>query len=110
MYKVCFVLPGIGRYPVGGYKMTYEYANRLVAVGKIYLHKRIDSVDIQAQVNNVVRIFEDIDLKNSISSNGIESANKYSWEEAMNKFNKVIGYIQLKQLKKGCELDGDKID
>lgn len=49
--------------------------------------------DIQAQVNNVVRIFEDIDLRNSISSNGIESANKYSWKEAMNKFNKVIGYI-----------------
>jgi hypothetical protein len=33
MYKVCFVLPGIGRHPVGGYKMTYEYANRLVAEG-----------------------------------------------------------------------------
>lgn len=33
MYKVCFALPGIGRHPVGGYKMTYEYANRLVTEG-----------------------------------------------------------------------------
>lgn len=28
--KICFVLPGVARQPVGGYKMAYEYANRLV--------------------------------------------------------------------------------
>lgn len=28
--RICFVLPGVARQPVGGYKMAYEYANRLV--------------------------------------------------------------------------------
>lgn len=27
--KICFVLPGFSRTPIGGYKMVYEYANRL---------------------------------------------------------------------------------
>jgi glycosyltransferase involved in cell wall biosynthesis len=27
--EVCFVLPGFSRTPIGGYKMVYEYANRL---------------------------------------------------------------------------------
>lgn len=31
--KVCFVLPGFSRTPIGGYKMVYEYANRLQNVG-----------------------------------------------------------------------------
>ena len=28
--RICFVLPGVARQPVGGYKMAFEYANRLV--------------------------------------------------------------------------------
>lgn len=31
--KICFVLPQILRKPIGGYKMVYEYANRLSAEG-----------------------------------------------------------------------------
>lgn len=31
--KVCFVLPGFSRTPIGGYKMVYEYANRLQQMG-----------------------------------------------------------------------------
>ena len=27
--NITFVLPKVSRYPVGGYKMTFEYANRL---------------------------------------------------------------------------------
>ena len=27
--KICFILPQILRKPVGGYKIVYEYANRL---------------------------------------------------------------------------------
>lgn len=29
MNKICFFLPGISRKPIGGYKVIYEYANRL---------------------------------------------------------------------------------
>lgn len=31
--KVCFVLPKYQRHPIGGYKIVYEYANRLVEKG-----------------------------------------------------------------------------
>lgn len=31
--KISFVLPGVSRVPVGGYKMTFEYANRLCERG-----------------------------------------------------------------------------
>ena len=31
--KISFVLPGFSRVPVGGYKMVFEYANRLVRHG-----------------------------------------------------------------------------
>jgi len=31
--KITFVLPFDGRYPVGGFKVVYEYANRLVEMG-----------------------------------------------------------------------------
>lgn len=31
--KICFVLPKVSRYPVGGYKIVFEYANRLVKKG-----------------------------------------------------------------------------
>ena len=27
--KISFVLPGVSRIPVGGFKMAFEYANRL---------------------------------------------------------------------------------
>ena len=41
--NICFVLPGIAREPVGGYKVVYEYANRLVAenynVSILYLNQ-----------------------------------------------------------------------
>ena len=48
--------------------------------------------DIQAQVNNVVRIFENKELREKISKNGIESVKNFTWIEAMEKFNKAIGY------------------
>lgn len=36
--KLYFVLPKVSRYPVGGYKMVYEYANRLLNKGyEIYI-------------------------------------------------------------------------
>ena len=31
--RICFVLPGFSRTPIGGYKMVYEYANRLCEYG-----------------------------------------------------------------------------
>lgn len=31
--KICFILPGFSRTPIGGYKIVYEYANRLVHIG-----------------------------------------------------------------------------
>lgn len=34
MFKIQFVLPGVSKHPVGGYKMVFEYANRLTATGK----------------------------------------------------------------------------
>lgn len=41
--KICYVLPQMLRKPIGGYKMVYEYANRLVAegheVGILYLNE-----------------------------------------------------------------------
>lgn len=53
--------------------------------------------DIQAQVDNVVRLFEDADLRNKISQNGIKSADEYSWDEAMREFNEAIGVSVLKK-------------
>lgn len=46
--------------------------------------------DIQAQIDNIVRLFEDPDLRNELSKNGIKSAKEHSWDKAMDKFNKVI--------------------
>ena len=34
MLKIQFVLPGVSKRPVGGYKIVFEYANRLTATGK----------------------------------------------------------------------------
>ena len=31
--KICFILPGFTRTPIGGYKIVYEYANRLSTSG-----------------------------------------------------------------------------
>lgn len=31
--KICFVMPGFSRTPIGGYKIIYEYANRLQELG-----------------------------------------------------------------------------
>ena len=28
--SICFVLPGFSRHEIGGYKVVYEYANRLI--------------------------------------------------------------------------------
>lgn len=33
MKNICFFFPGIARGPIGGYKVVYEYANRLVNAG-----------------------------------------------------------------------------
>lgn len=52
--------------------------------------------DVQAQVNNVIQLFENADMRNKISQNGIESVNKYSWNEAMKKFNRAIGFESLR--------------
>lgn len=46
--------------------------------------------EIESQVNNVVRIFEDENLQKKISENGIKDAKKFTWEEAMRKFNEAI--------------------
>lgn len=46
--------------------------------------------DVQAQVNNIVRVFEDEQLRKKISSNGIQSVKQFSWDNAMKKFNKAI--------------------
>ncbi len=46
--------------------------------------------DIDAQVENVIRIFEDKELQNNISSNGIQHVKKFKWSEAMKKLNKTI--------------------
>lgn len=50
--------------------------------------------DIQAQINNVVRIFNDPSLRDKISQNGKKSSEAYSWTEAMKKLNKVLGIMQ----------------
>jgi hypothetical protein len=31
--KICFILPNSSRSPIGGYKIVYEYANRLIIAG-----------------------------------------------------------------------------
>lgn len=46
--------------------------------------------DIDAQVENVIRIFEDEKLQKNISSNGIHHVKKFKWSEAMRKLNKTI--------------------
>lgn len=48
--------------------------------------------DIDAQVKNVIRVFEDADLREKLSQNGIKTGSKYSWEEATQKFEQAIGY------------------
>ena len=46
--------------------------------------------DIDAQVENVIRIFENKELQKNISSNGIQNVKKFKWSEAMKKLNKTI--------------------
>lgn len=48
--------------------------------------------DIEAQVNNVVKIFDNRVLQEEISQHGIQTANNFTWDKAMKKFNQVIGY------------------
>lgn len=48
--------------------------------------------DIQKQVNNVIRVFEDVKLQKYISNNGKKTAQNYSWDSAMDKFNKELNY------------------
>ena len=46
--------------------------------------------DIDAQVENVIRIFENKELQKNISYNGIQHVKKFKWSEAMKKLNKTI--------------------
>lgn len=43
-----------------------------------------------ALVNNVVRLFENNELRYHIAMNGIESVKKFSWDVALKKFEKLI--------------------
>lgn len=46
--------------------------------------------DIQTQVNNVKKVFENEDLQHRLSINGIKHSQKFKWSEAMDKLDKVI--------------------
>lgn len=49
--KICFVLPRFTRRPIGGFKIVYEYANRLCSSGeKVYLLFVNDNVFIEYKV------------------------------------------------------------
>lgn len=48
--------------------------------------------DINKQVKNVERIFENNDLQKYISNNGKNTAQNYSWDKAMSKFNEALNY------------------
>ena len=46
--------------------------------------------DIEAQVNNVKLIFENPDIQEELSSNGVSYTKKFTWTEAMKKLNDAI--------------------
>lgn len=48
--------------------------------------------DIDAQVNNVSKLFDDEDLRVEIARKAIESASRFSWEEAMQILLEVMQY------------------
>ena len=60
--NICFVLPQMLRKPVGGYKMVYEYANRL----SIKYHKILDDLDVVINSLNASGVFERVQDKKVI--------------------------------------------
>jgi len=46
--------------------------------------------DIDALESNVIRLFEDSDLKNKLVENGLKSAKDFSWDEAVRKLNEML--------------------
>ena len=54
--KICFVLPRYTRRPIGGYKIVYEYANRLCNSGnKVYLLFLNDNVFLEYKVPRILK-------------------------------------------------------
>ncbi len=54
--RVCFVLPRFARRPIGGYKMVYEYANRLSKSGyKVYLLFVNDNVFLEYKIPEILK-------------------------------------------------------
>lgn len=66
------------------YKGVFEYAED----GKNALISPIKDVD--SLVDNIVKLFSDNDLRIKIATQGVKDINKLSWEESVEKFNKVL--------------------
>lgn len=46
MKSIVFIMPGSGRKPIGGYKVVFEYANRIAALG--------NEVTVQCSLGEIV--------------------------------------------------------
>lgn len=90
--KEGYGLTGIEAMSCGACLVTTEYAGAKEYAVDGYNSLLSPVGDIQAQVNNIIRIFEDEELQKKISENGIKYAKKYSWNEAIKKFDHVIGH------------------
>lgn len=80
--RICFVLPGFSRTPIGGYKMVYEYANRLVKIGH--------AVTIVSLNNNKMKQFH---LPERIRKIAVNYVNKRqpAWFDLNGKIQKISG-------------------
>lgn len=57
--RICFVLPGFTRQPIGGYKIIFEYANRLQACGNeitiLFLNEhKLENLKIPSFIKNII--------------------------------------------------------
>ena len=57
--RITFLLPGAGRVPVGGYKIVYEYANRLAETGHVitivHAANLLKEADYHLRIRNLIR-------------------------------------------------------
>ena len=85
MKKITFLLPQISPYPIGGYKIVYEYADKLAEKYEVTIIHCIDLEHVKYKYPKSIRL---------LYSWGVYYLNKINWFSFRNKLRlKVIGQV-----------------
>lgn len=96
--KITFVLPGVSRFPIGGYKVVYQYANKFAELG--HMVEIVHVENISTRKTNLRAI-----LKNIALSTNILNKKNIKWFD----FNKNINVKCVNSFRNSNFQDADAI-